>query len=133
MSAALPNGRNEEVCASAQAPHRHLSPRVDPRSKPASVPLPDPRFAVQARTRACDDRRSAFGSRRFRVASGPHRACAMGTLRSRASRGARGRAVPAPVSVDRTRGNDAGTELVGFPRGMNKGTKQCLDSSTACN
>jgi len=40
------------------------------------------------------------------------------SLRSRASRGARGRAVPTPVSVDRTRGNDAGTEPVGFLRGM---------------
>ena len=56
-----------------QAPHRRLSPRVDARSKPVSVPLPHPRFAVQPRTRACHDRRSAFGSRRFRVASLPRR------------------------------------------------------------
>ena len=106
-----PHGRTGEMerCAEAPAPHRRLSPRVDARSKPVSVPLPHPRFAVQPRTRACHDRRSAFGSRRFRVASGPHRACAMGTLRSRADRGARGRTVPTPVSVDRTRGNDAGT------------------------
>ena len=73
MSAALQNGRNGEMCGSAQAPHRRLSPRVDARSKPVSVPLPHPRFAIQARMRACHDRRSAFGSRRFRVAALPHR------------------------------------------------------------
>ena len=55
------------------------------------------------------------------------------SLRSRANRGARGRAVPTPVSFDRTRGNDAGTEPAAFPRGMNEGTKRCLDSSTACS
>ena len=32
------------------------------------------------------------------------------------SRGARGRAVPVPVSSDRTRGNDAGMEPATFPR-----------------
>ena len=57
----------------ARPPHRLLSPRVDARSKPVSVPLPHPRFAVQSRTRACHDRRSAVGSRRFRVASLPRR------------------------------------------------------------
>jgi len=39
------------------------------------------------------------------------------SLRSRASRGARGRAVLIPVSVDRTRGNDAGAVRAAFPRG----------------
>ena len=71
MSAVPQNGANEEMRGSAQASRRRLSPRVDARSKPVSVPLPHPRFAVQARTRACHDRRSAFGSRRFRVASLP--------------------------------------------------------------
>ena len=66
-------GEMEPMCGSAQAPHRRLSPRVDGRSKPVSVPLPHPRFAVQPRTRACHDRRSAVGSRRFRVASLPRR------------------------------------------------------------
>ena len=55
------------------------------------------------------------------------------SLRSRASRGARGRAVPTPVSVDRTRGNDAGTEPAPVLRGTTEGTKRCPDSSTACN
>jgi hypothetical protein len=36
---------------SAQAPRRRLSPRVDARSKPVSVPLPHPRFAIQAQAR----------------------------------------------------------------------------------
>jgi hypothetical protein len=49
MSAVPRNGTNEDMCGTAQAPHRHLSPRVDSRSKPVSVPLPHPRFAVQAR------------------------------------------------------------------------------------
>jgi hypothetical protein len=134
-STELPNEQrsDENARRGTQAPHRRLSPRVDARSKPVSVPLPHPRFAVQARTRACHDGRSAFGSRRFRVASGPHRARAMGTLRSRAGRGARGRAVPTPVSFDRTRGNDAGMELAAILRGITEGTKRCPDSSTACN
>jgi hypothetical protein len=63
----------EPMCGSAQAPHRRLSPRVDARAQPVSVPLPHPRYAVQSRTRACHDRRSAVGSRRFRVASLPRR------------------------------------------------------------
>ena len=81
-AAARQNGRNGR-CAEAQAPHRRLSPRVDARSKPVSVPLPYPRFAVQARTRACHDRRSAFGSRRFRVAPLPRRPRCSGGGRSR--------------------------------------------------
>ena len=55
------------------------------------------------------------------------------SLRSRAGRAARGRAVPTPVSVDRTRGNDAGTEPAPVLRGTTEGTKRCPDSSTACN
>jgi hypothetical protein len=55
------------------------------------------------------------------------------SLRSRAGRAARGRAVPTPVSVDRTRGNDAGTEPAPVLRGSTEGTKRCPDSSTACN
>jgi hypothetical protein len=127
-STELPNEQrsDENARRGTQALHRRLSPRVDARSKPVSVPLPHPRFAGH-------DRRSAFGSRRFRVASGPHCARAMGTLRSRAGRGARGRAVPTPVSFDRTRGNDAGMELAAILRGITEGTKRCPDSSTACN
>ena len=55
------------------------------------------------------------------------------SLRSRTGRGARGRAVPTPVSFDRTRGNDAGMELAAILRGITEGTKRCPDSSTACN
>ena len=55
------------------------------------------------------------------------------SLRSRAGRAARGRAVPTPASVDRTRGNDAGTEPAPVLRGTTEGTKRCPDSSTACN
>ena len=71
MSAKQPNVEHGAMCRSAQAPHRCVSSRVDTRSKPVSVPLPHPRFAVQARTRACHDWRSAFGSHRFRVAPLP--------------------------------------------------------------
>ena len=71
MSAVPQNGANEEMRRSAQASNRRLSPRVGARSEPVSVPLPHPRFAVQARSCACHTRRSAFGSRRFRVASLP--------------------------------------------------------------
>jgi len=72
MSAVPQCVKNGDMCRGAQAPHRRLSPRFDARSKPVSVPLPHPRFAVQARVRACHDRRSAFGSHRIRVAALPH-------------------------------------------------------------
>ena len=72
MSAVPQSMKNGDMCGGAQAPHRRLSPRFDARSKPVSVPLPHPRFAVQARMRACHDRRSAFGSHRIRVAALPH-------------------------------------------------------------
>ena len=55
------------------------------------------------------------------------------SLRSRAGRAARGWAVPTPASVNRTRGNDAGTEPSPVLRGTTEGTKRCPDSSTACN
>ena len=55
------------------------------------------------------------------------------SLRSRTSRGARGRAVPTPVSIDRTRGNDAGTEPAPVLMGTTEGTKRCPDFSTAYN
>jgi hypothetical protein len=118
------HGRTGEMerCAEAQAPHRRLSPRVDARSKPVSVPLPYPRFAVQARTRACHDRRSAFGSRRFRVAPLPRRPQCSGAGRSRhrfpltAPEGTTPAWEPAPVL-----------------RGTTEGMKRCPDSSTACN
>ena len=117
-AAARQNGRYAE----AQAPHRRRSPRVDARSKPVSVPLPYPRFAVQARTRACHDRRSAFGSRRFRVAPLPRRPQCSGAGRSRhrfpltAPEGTTPAWEPAPVL-----------------RGTTEGMKRCPDSSTACN
>jgi hypothetical protein len=61
-----------KTCAEARRLRTVICPLgFDARSKPVSVPLPHPRFAVPARTRACHDRRSAFGSRRFRVASLP--------------------------------------------------------------
>jgi len=56
------------------------------------------------------------------------------SLRSRASRCARGRAVLIPVSVDRTRGNDAGAVRATFPRGwIKEGTAICPAISTACS
>jgi hypothetical protein len=65
------------------------------RSSPGPVPLPHPRLAAPI----------AFGSPRCRVAALPHQTAALG-----------GRAVPIPVSSDRTQGNDTGTEPAGFSR-----------------
>ena len=117
MRAVPQNGAHERMRGSARASHRRLSPRVNRRSKPVSVPLRIP----------------ASPSRRARApvmtGEAPSARAASVSLRSRASRGVRGRAVPTPVSVDRTRGSDAGTEPAAVPRGTTEGMKRCPDSS----
>ena len=74
------------------------------------------RFPSRSRIPASRPRRA-----RAPVATGeaPSARAASVSTCSRSSRGARGRAVPRPVSVDRTRGNDAGTEPAAIPEGNN--------------
>ena len=103
----------------ARPPHRLLSPMRGLNRSPSRSRIP---ASPSSRARAP-----------VMTGEAPSARAASVSLRSRAGRAARGRAVPAPVSVDRTRENDAGTEPVGFLRGMNKGTQRCPDSSTACN
>jgi hypothetical protein len=108
-------------CGSAQAPHRRLSPRVVAGLN---------RSPSRSRIPASPPRRA-----RAPVMTGeaPSARAASVSLRSRTGRRARGRAVPTPVSVDRTRGNDVGTGPAAIPRGTTEGMKRCPDSSTACN
>jgi hypothetical protein len=108
------------MCGDAQSPHRHL---------PLGLLRGLNRPPSRSRIPASPSRRAAP----VMTGEAPSARAASVSLRSRASRGARGRAVPMPVSCDRTRGNDAGTDPAGFLRGMNKGMTRCPDSSTACN
>jgi hypothetical protein len=103
------------------APHRRLSPRVVAGLN---------RSPSRSRIPASPPRRA-----RAPVMTGeaPSARAASVSLRSRTGRRARGRAVPTPVSIDRTRGNDAGTGPVPVLKGTTEGTKRCPDLSTAYN
>ena len=93
---------NGKELHSASSGYTRVSRR--PRPVPSGTRGLD-RSPDRSRIPAPDLVRGAFGSR------------APVSLRSRASRRARGRAILSPVSVDRTRGNDAGALQATFPEG----------------
>ena len=100
-AAALQNGSNGEVCGSM------------PGLRAVSCPLGLIRGLNRSPSRS---RIPASPSSRARApvmtGEAPSARAASVSLRSRAGRGARGRAVPTPVSADRTRWNGAGIEPV---------------------
>ena len=121
MNAALRNGRNEGF---VQA--RRLRTVIYTLGLMLGLNRPPSRSRIPASP-----------SRRTRApvmtGEAPSARAAAVSLRSRASSGARGRAVTRRFPSDRTQGNDAGMVPAAFLKGMNEGTKPCPDISTGCS